>query len=107
MSAALKAFELDADDRVDGLSVGQRQRLAIAAALAPRPPLLILDGPTDHLDAGRRADLIALLGEQSRRRDQTVVLIDRYAADVFDLADKVLVLDEGRQAYFGPFGRRR
>ena len=98
----LNAFQLGADDRVNSLSVGQRQRLAIAAALAPRPPLLVLDGPTDHLDAGYRADLTAMLAEQSRRRDQTVVLIDRYATELFELADKVLVLDDGRQAYFGP-----
>ena len=64
--------------------------------------MLVLDGPTDHLDTGYRADLIAMLAEQSRRRDQTVVLIDRYATELFELADKVLVLDDGRQAYFGP-----
>jgi energy-coupling factor transport system ATP-binding protein len=100
--AALDSFGLPADMRVDQMSAGQLQRLALAAAFAIRASLLILDGPTDYLDASRRSDLLALLTEQSRRRDQTIILCDRHAGDLFDLADKVLFLDDGRQAYFGP-----
>jgi len=102
VARSLKAFGIEGDERIDSMSAGRRQWLAIAAAFAAQPPLLILDGPTDHLSGGRRADLIAMLGEHSRRRDQTIVLTDRYAADLFELTDKVLVLDDGRQVYFGP-----
>lgn len=98
----LAAFGLAADDRVGEMSAGTRQRLGLAAAFATRSPLLILDDPTDYLDRQRRADLIAILREQSRTRDQTLILVDRHASDMFELADSVLVLDEGRQVYFGP-----
>jgi len=100
---ALTAFGLDGEQRVETLSAGARRRLGLAVAFAARPPLLVLDGPTDHLDPRARDDLLALLRETSRRRDQTVVLIDRRATELLDIADRVLLLGEaGDQQYYGP-----
>ena len=60
-----------------------------------------MDRPTISTQAAERTSS-RCSREHSRRRDQTIVLIDRHAAELFELADKVLVLDGGRQAYFGP-----
>lgn len=79
---------------VDGgtsLSVGQRQRLAIARALYRRADLLILDEPTSSVDARTEHDLLRSL----RVRGQTTVLISHRLANV-SRADAIYVFDAGR-----------
>lgn len=84
------------------LSEGQKQRLAIAGALALRPAYLLLDEPTAMLDGRSRAEVLGVLG---RLRQQGVGLlhITHHLEDVAD-ADRVVVLREGRIAYQGPSG---
>ncbi|GLY30358.1 thiol reductant ABC exporter subunit CydD [Kineosporia sp. NBRC 101731] len=57
-----------------GLSAGQRQRLALTRLLLSEAPLVVLDEPTAHLDAGSEQAVLALLGEL-RRRGRTVVMV--------------------------------
>lgn len=77
------------------LSGGQKQRIAIAGILAMRPKYLVLDEPTAMLDPiGRREVMDAIL-RLNRELGMTVLLITHYM-DEAALADRVVVLDEGK-----------
>ncbi|WP_067833319.1 ATP-binding cassette domain-containing protein [Nocardia lijiangensis] len=77
------------------LSGGQQQRLAVAAALARRPALLIADEATSMIDPEGRRELVALLGELPRRHPMAVVLVTHHEADAA-AADRVVHLAAGR-----------
>jgi energy-coupling factor transport system ATP-binding protein len=83
------------------LSEGQKQRLAIAGALAMRPRYLVFDEATAMLDpAGRRSAMTAI-GALSRDEGHGVVFVSHETADVV-LADRVIALVDGRVAFDGP-----
>ncbi|HET9096070.1 MAG TPA: ATP-binding cassette domain-containing protein, partial [Candidatus Baltobacteraceae bacterium] len=96
-AAALHQLRLDAhaDRFVSELSGGMRQRLAIALALIGDPPLLLLDEPTAGLDRQSREIVVALLQAQ-RCAGKTLLITSHLLEDVRALADRVIVLDEGR-----------
>ncbi|MHB8762466.1 MAG: energy-coupling factor transporter ATPase [Coriobacteriia bacterium] len=81
------------------LSEGQKQRLAIAGALALRPAYLVLDEPTAMLDGEGRSDVLAAL-RRLRADGVGIVHITHHLEDVID-ADAVGVLDEGTVAFSG------
>ncbi|MCO5170883.1 MAG: nitrous oxide reductase family maturation protein NosD [Planctomycetes bacterium] len=93
-----------APKRVGELSGGLKQRLALALALLGDPPLLLLDEPTANLDARARGDLLELLGGL-RARGKTLVFSSHRLDEVSLLADRVLVLEQGRLAADLPSGR--
>ncbi len=78
------------------LSGGQQQRLAVAAALARRPALLIADEATSMIDPDGRRELAALLSELPRRHPMAVVLVTHHEADAA-AADRVVHLSGGYQ----------
>jgi sulfonate transport system ATP-binding protein len=80
------------------LSGGQRQRVALARALVGRPGVLLLDEPFGALDALTRAEMHGLLDRLWQARRFTAVLITHDVAEAVALADRVLVLTEGRIA---------
>lgn len=77
------------------LSGGQQQRLAVAAALARRPSLLIADEATAMVDPDGRRELVALLASLPRRHDMAVVLITHHEMEAA-AADRVVHLSGGR-----------
>ncbi|MGV9821624.1 ATP-binding cassette domain-containing protein [Nocardia xishanensis] len=77
------------------LSGGQQQRLAVAAALARRPALLIADEATSMIDPAGRGELVALLARLPRRHPMAVVLVTHHEADAA-AADRVIHLSAGR-----------
>jgi len=82
------------------LSEGQKQRLAIAGALAMHPTYMLLDEPTAMLDGKSRADVLKVL-RTLRHHGVGMLHITHHLEDVLD-ADRVIVLAEGRIAYNGP-----
>jgi molybdate transport system ATP-binding protein len=99
--ADVDAAEL-ADRRPDRMSGGQQQRVALARALAPRPELLLLDEPLAALDVDATPAMRALLRRVIRGAGQTAVLVTHSALDALVLADRVVVLTEGRVVEQGP-----
>ena len=81
-------------------SGGQRQRLAIARAVMKRAELLILDDSASALDYLTEARLYAALADSNRKTGRTLMIISQRIAAIRE-ADRILVLDEGRQVGFG------
>lgn len=84
------------------LSGGQKQRLAIAATLAMRPSVLVLDEPTASLDIQGTRQVMATLQTLHRESHLTIVLVEHRLAEAVWLADRVVVMEEGHIAADGP-----
>lgn len=82
------------------LSGGAKQKTLISLALASDASLYVLDEPTASLDTQSRRDLFHLLSE--RTQDATLILCSHRLEEIRTLVDRVMVLEEGRLAYFGP-----
>ena len=84
------------------LSGGMRQRVAVARALAMEPEVLLLDEPLSALDALTRANLQDEIEEIWSREKKTVVLITNDVDEAILLADRIIPLNPGPGATFGP-----
>ena len=82
------------------LSGGQRQRIALARCLYNRPRLIVLDEPNANLDAIGEQALIRAI--QHARGDGAIVIIIAHRPAIMQVADKLLVLENGRVTQFGP-----
>ncbi|HHC09135.1 MAG TPA: ABC transporter ATP-binding protein [Actinobacteria bacterium] len=81
--------------RVGELSGGLKQRLGLAAALLPDPPVLLLDEPTASLDAHSREETIGLF-EDLRAQGRTIVLTTHHMEEMGMLVDRVVAMENGR-----------
>jgi len=84
-----------ADDYVERYSTGMRQRLALARALLPDPPLVVLDEPTVGLDPQSSRDLRDRVREL-KAQGRTVLLTTHYMEEADQLCDRVAIIDHGR-----------
>jgi len=84
-----------ADDYVERYSTGMRQRLALARALLPDPPLVVLDEPTVGLDPQASRDLRDRVREL-KAQGRTVLLTTHYMEEADQLCDRVAIIDHGR-----------
>ncbi|MFI5955765.1 ABC transporter ATP-binding protein [Cryptosporangium sp. NPDC051539] len=87
--------------RVDTLSGGEQQRVALARALAPSPRLLMLDEPLGQLDRALRERLVVELRRLFVRLGTTVLAVTHDQREAFALADRVVVMADGRIAQVG------
>jgi ABC-2 type transport system ATP-binding protein len=96
IGASLAAVQLvdRADDYVERYSTGMRQRLALARALLPDPPLVILDEPTVGLDPQAARDLRDRVREL-KRQGRTVLLTTHYMEEADQLCDRIAIIDHG------------
>ncbi|MDX3312839.1 ABC transporter ATP-binding protein [Streptomyces sp. NPDC054884] len=90
-----------ANRAVAALSGGEQQRVALARALAPRPRLLMLDEPLGQLDRSLRERLVVELRELFGRLGTTVLAVTHDQGEAFALADRVVVMRDGRIAQSG------
>ena len=95
---------LNIGDQVDKLpnqlSGGQQQRVAIARALVHEPRLVVCDEPTAALDANSGRRVMDLLREVALAEDRACIIVT-HDNRVFDLADRILVLEDGRITHDG------
>jgi len=103
MTPLLERLGLDerAEARMSTLSMGERQRVAIAKALSTDPGLLLADEPTGNLDTRRGSDVLALLRELGRERE-TAVLLVTHDPQAVAVADRALTLRDGRLVDYAP-----
>ncbi len=84
------------------LSLGERMKMELIAALLHRPQLLLLDEPTIGLDVVAQVTIQRCLKEYNAKRGVTMLLTSHYMRDVEALCERVLVITHGRVLYDGP-----
>ncbi|HTX43372.1 MAG TPA: ABC transporter ATP-binding protein, partial [Methanocella sp.] len=77
------------------LSGGEKQKLAIAAALAVDPEIFLFDEPTSQLDPQSTLEIYAIL-EGLKAEGKTVILVEQKVEDIIDKVDRIAVIDHGR-----------
>jgi ABC-2 type transport system ATP-binding protein len=83
------------------LSLGERMKCELVAALLHRPKVLFLDEPTIGLDVSMQATLREFIRRYNERHQATVLLTSHYMDDVTALCPRVIVIDKGRLTYDG------
>jgi len=104
-----RAREVMTLSRLDGLedrfphelSGGQQQRVAVARALAPDYPTVLLDEPLSNLDSSLRTSLRAELHRILKASGRTVLLVTHDREEAFEMADRIGVMSEGRLQQVG------
>jgi ABC-type multidrug transport system ATPase subunit len=85
---------------VESLSGGMKQKLALTLALLGDPPILMLDEPTANLDARSQTELISMLADLNHQ-GRTIVFTSHRWSEVRALADRIVILEAGKQIYGG------
>jgi ABC-2 type transport system ATP-binding protein len=92
----LKRFDLKAEQKIKGLSHGQRVKAALLLALARRPRLLVLDEPTTGLDPVARREVLAELTAVLADENRTIFFSSQNTLDVEQISDQITFIDRGR-----------
>lgn len=87
--------------QVRKLSLGERMKCELAAALLHHPKVLFLDEPTIGLDVTMQAAIRQFIAEYNRRYGATIILTSHYMADVTALTRRIIVINSGRLLYDG------
>ncbi len=88
--------------RIESLSGGQKQKVAIAATLALSPQILVLDEPTGELDPQSSREIFEILKELNEHENVTVVVVEQKIMLLSAYCKKLAVLDGGKLARFAP-----
>lgn len=100
VKSAMKMVGLDYEKYKDKspfeLSGGQKRRVAIAGVIAMGPKVLILDEPTAGLDPKGRDDILFQIKDLHKKYKLTIILVSHSMEDVAKVADRILVMDNGR-----------
>jgi energy-coupling factor transporter ATP-binding protein EcfA2 len=89
------------DRSIFELSGGQKQRVSIAAVLAARPRLLVLDEPTANLDPAGMAEVFAVLQRLNRVYGTTIVMVEHRVDELADKVSRVVMMDQGAIVFDG------
>ena len=103
----LERFDLDPRKKGRAYSKGNRQKVALVAALASDVELLLLDEPTSGLDPLMEEVFREVIGEEQRRGDRTVLLSSHILSEVEALCDRVTIIRDGRSVETGTLAELR
>ncbi|RYG87083.1 ATP-binding cassette domain-containing protein, partial [bacterium] len=105
----LPALELEdkIDQQVRKLSLGERMKCELVAALIHAPSVLFLDEPTIGLDVVSQGRIREFLREIHRERGTTMLLTSHYMQDVEALCDRIVIIDHGTVVFEGTLGDLR
>ena len=92
----LRRFDLKAQQKIKGMSHGQRVKAALMLALARRPRLLVLDEPTTGLDPIARREVLGELMAVLADEERTVLFSSHNTLEVEQISDQVTFIDRGR-----------
>jgi ABC-2 type transport system ATP-binding protein len=92
----LRSFDLRQEQKIKGLSHGQRVKAALLLALARRPRLLVLDEPTTGLDPVARREVLAELTAVLADENRTIFFSSQNTLDVEQISDQITFIDRGR-----------
>jgi ABC-2 type transport system ATP-binding protein len=87
------------------LSLGERMKMELIAALLHRPRVLFLDEPTIGLDVVSQKAVRSFLREYNRKHRVTILLTSHYMADIKELCERVIVIHKGIKIYDGALAR--
>lgn len=85
---------------VEELSGGQKQLLNLASVMTMQPKVLILDEPTSQLDPIAAGEFLSTIRKINMELGTTIIIIEHRLEDVFPMADKVLVVEDGRRLIY-------
>ncbi len=94
-------YDMPIGERGQRLSGGQRQAINIARATLGKPQLLVMDEPTSAMDANAEREFIANMEKYSKDGGRTI-LLSTHKPSMLKLADRIIVMDQGRIAANGP-----
>jgi ABC-2 type transport system ATP-binding protein len=103
----LKRFDLDPRKKGRAYSKGNRQKVALVAALASDVELLVLDEPTSGLDPLMEAVFRDIIRDEKRRGDRTVLLSSHILSEVEALCDRITIIRDGRAVETGTLAEMR
>lgn len=87
------------------ISGGQKQKVSIASNLAMLQDVLILDDPTTDLDPVCKSEVIQTLAQLHRESGKTLIVIEHDLNDLIELANRIVVMDQGRIVFEGATGK--
>ncbi len=80
--------------RLDHLSGGEKQKVALASVLAMAPEIMVLDAPTANLDPASARDFWTLLRHLKQELGKTVIIVEQQVDEFIDMVDRLVVMDE-------------
>ena len=89
------------NEKFKGISGGERKRTAVAVELISNPSVLFLDEPTSGLDSYQAQNVMGILARLARDGRTVISVIHQPRSSIFNMCDRLLLLAEGREAYFG------
>lgn len=88
------------DKQTNQLSGGQKQLLNLASVMVMRPKVLLLDEPTSQLDPIAASEFLGVLDRINKQFDTTIIIVEHRVEELFEMAKKIAVLDNGELVYF-------
>lgn len=91
------------DKSINELSGGELQKVFLARVFAQNPKVILMDEPANHLDLNSQIELIYNLKEWANKDLRCIVAVMHDINNVFNFANKILLLDKGENLYFGDY----
>jgi len=89
------------NEKVRGISGGERKRLSIACEMISSPPVIFMDEPTSGLDSYQAAQVVHFLRKLADNGKTVVTVIHQPSQEIFSMFDDLILISEGRLMYYG------